>query len=169
VITFVSAVASAEESSVLSAVQLLWINIIMDTFAALALATDPATESLLNRKPDKKTAPLFSTEMYKQILFQSMYQIIITLVFHFAGLQILGFGHLDCPNIPNSDCAKTVKHNDLVVQTLVFNAFVFAQIFNSVNCRRLDRKLNIFEGILQNWYFIVITLIGASGLVPARS
>ena len=53
VITFVSAVASDEETSVLSAVQLLWINIIMDTFAALALATDPATEKLLERKPDK--------------------------------------------------------------------------------------------------------------------
>jgi len=155
VITFVSAVASVQESSVLSAVQLLWINIIMDTFAALALATDPASEALLNRKPDKKTAPLFSTEMYKQILFQSTYQIIITLVFHFAGLEILGIGH--------SQDAKTAKKNDLIIQTLVFNAFVFAQIFNSVNCRRLDRKLNIFEGVLKNWYFIVITLIEIGG------
>ncbi|KAJ6577147.1 Ca-transporting ATPase [Mycena capillaripes] len=157
VITFVSAVASTEETSVLSAVQLLWINIIMDTFAALALATDPASESLLNRKPDKKTAPLFSVEMYKQILFQSIYQIIITLVFHFAGLQILGFGHATDPVV--------AKKNDLIVQTLVFNAFVFAQIFNSVNCRRLDRKLNIFEGIASNWYFIIITLIEIGGQI----
>ncbi|KAJ7659945.1 Ca-transporting ATPase [Mycena rosella] len=157
VITFVSAVASAEESSVLSAVQLLWINIIMDTFAALALATDPATESLLNRMPDKKTAPLFSVDMYKQILFQSIYQIIITLIFHFAGLKILGFGH--------AADSQVAKHNDLVVQTLVFNAFVFAQIFNSVNCRRLDRNLNIFEGILKNWYFIIITLIEIGGQI----
>ncbi|KAF7316904.1 Calcium-transporting ATPase [Mycena chlorophos] len=146
VITFVTAVASNSETSVLSAVQLLWINIIMDTFAALALATDPATESLLNRKPDKKTAPLFSTEMYKQILFQSLYQITITLIFHFLGLRILGL-------------QGGVGNNDVVVQTLVFNAFVFAQIFNSVNCRRLDRKLNIFEGLLNNWYFISITTI----------
>ncbi|KAJ6501168.1 Ca-transporting ATPase, partial [Mycena vitilis] len=155
VITFVSAVASTTESSVLSAVQLLWINVIMDTFAALALATDPASESLLNRKPDKKTAPLFSVEMYKQILFQSTYQIIITLVFHFAGLQILGFA--------NSTDAATAKKSDLIVQTLVFNAFVFAQIFNSINCRRLDRRLNIFEGISKNWYFIAITLIEIGG------
>jgi len=145
VITFVSAVASTSESSVLSAVQLLWINIIMDTFAALALATDPASEALLDRQPDKKTAPLFSVNMYKQILIQSTYQIIITLVFHFLGTKILG--------LPSS------THSDLVVQTLVFNAFVFAQIFNSINCRRLDRKLNVFEGISRNWYFIAITLI----------
>ncbi|KIK55333.1 hypothetical protein GYMLUDRAFT_248753 [Collybiopsis luxurians FD-317 M1] len=141
VITFVSAVASAEEASVLSAVQLLWITIIMDTFAALALATDPASEALLGRIPEKKNASLFSVDIYKQIMFQSTYQIIITLVFHFLGGRIIG------------------TDNETEVQTLVFNTFVFAQIFNSVNSRRLDRKLNIFEGILSNWYFILITLI----------
>ncbi|KAJ3757655.1 Ca-transporting ATPase [Lentinula raphanica] len=145
VITFVSAVASNEEESVLSAVQLLWINIIMDTFAALALATDPASEALLDRKPEPKTAPLFTVDMYKQILFQSAYQIIITLILHFLGLQVLGI-----------DSSTT---NSTVVQTMVFNTFVFAQIFNSVNSRRLDRKLNIFEGVFNNWYFIGITLI----------
>ena len=148
VVTFVTAVASSTETSALSAVQLLWINIIMDTFAALALATDPASEALLDRKPDKKTAPLFSVEMYKQILFQSTYQIIITLIFHFLGLKILGL----------SDNTK----NDTIVQTLVFNFFVFAQIFNSINCRRLDNKLNVFEGLTRNYYFIGITLIGLS-------
>lgn len=73
IITFVTAVASQSESSVLSAVQLLWINIIMDTFAALALATDPASKALLDHKPDVKTAPLFSVDMLKQILGQSIY------------------------------------------------------------------------------------------------
>ncbi|KAF8150651.1 calcium-transporting ATPase [Crassisporium funariophilum] len=141
IITFVSAVASEEETSVLSAVQLLWINIIMDTFAALALATDPATEKLLDRKPDKKTAPLFSVDMYKMILMQSVYQITVILLFHFRGAKILGI------NDPK------------IIKTLVFNAFVFAQIFNSVNCRRLDNKLNIFEGILRNRFFVGITLL----------
>jgi len=145
VITFVSAVSSVQESSVLSAVQLLWINIIMDTFAALALATDPASEALLDRKPENKNASLFSVDMYKMILMQSVYQIAIILVFHFLGLQILGL--------------ESTTHNTGVVQTLVFNAFVFAQVFNSVNCRRLDNKLNIFEGISRNPYFIGITLL----------
>jgi len=146
VITFVSATASVEEESVLTAVQLLWINIIMDTFAALALATDPATEVLLDRKPDKKSAPLFSVDMYKMILMQSIYQILIILLFHFKGLDFLGLPH-------------TVQ-GERTLTTLVFNAFVFAQIFNSINCRRLDNKLNIFEGILRNEFFIGITLLG---------
>jgi Ca2+-transporting ATPase len=154
VITFVTAVASASEQSALSAVQLLWINIIMDTFAALALATDPASPVLLNRKPDKKTDPLFTVNMIKQIVGQSMYQIVTILIFHFLGSQILGFHHVDD--------SKAQKHNNTVIQTLVFNAFVFAQIANSFNCRGLDRKLNVFEGMSKNWYFIAITFIGSS-------
>ncbi|KAH9945065.1 calcium-translocating P-type ATPase [Epithele typhae] len=151
IITFVSAVASVQEESVLSAVQLLWINIIMDTFAALALATDPATPALLDRKPDKKTAPLFSVDMYKQIFGQSAYQTTITLVFHFLGNKILGFHH--------SDISSVQKNQDAIVQTLAFNFFVFAQIFNSINSRRLDNKLNIFAGITKNYYFMGITLL----------
>jgi Ca2+-transporting ATPase len=153
VITFATALASSGEEGALSAVQLLWINLIMDTFAALALATDPASPVLLNRKPDKKTDPLFTVDMLKQILGQSAYQIVVILIFHFLGSRILGYHH--------SDDSSIQKHNDAVVQTLVFNAFVFAQITNSLNCRRLDRKLNVFEGMLKNWYFLAITFIGS--------
>jgi P-type Ca2+ transporter type 2C len=154
IITIVTAIASVSETSALSAVQLLWINIIMDTFAALALATDPASESLLDRKPEPKHAPLFTVNMYKQIFGQAIYQIIVILTFHFAGLWILGLSSTD--------------ENKAMLQTLVFNAFVFAQIFNSINCRRLDRRLNVFEGILRNYYFIVITLIGLWSVLAFR-
>jgi P-type Ca2+ transporter type 2C len=161
VITFVTAIAAASEQSALSAVQLLWINLIMDTFAALALATDQASEALLDRKPDKKTDPLFTVDMIKQIVGQSTYLITVILIFHFFGSKILGYHHVDD--------SKQQKHQDLVVQTLVFNAFVFAQIWNSFNSRGLDRKLNVFVGITQNWYFIAITSIGSSFLVETSS
>lgn len=154
IITFVTAVASDQEEYVLTAVQLLWINIIMDTFAALALATDPTSKSLLDRKPDIHGTRLFTANMIKMILGQSIYQVVIILVFHFLGHSILGLDHSD--------------HNDKILVTVVFNIFVFAQIFNSINCRRLDNKLNIFEGIFNNWYFIVITFIGAS-LSPSHA
>ncbi|KAI0310974.1 hypothetical protein OF83DRAFT_1153050, partial [Amylostereum chailletii] len=148
IITLVSAIASDKEEAVLSAVQLLWINIIMDTFAALALATDPASPALLERKPDTKWAPLFSVDMIKQIIGQSMYQTTIIIIFYFLGDRALG-----------------QDGYDRTVQTLVFNIFVFCQIFNSINARRLDRKLNVFEGILKNWYFIVITFIEVAGQI----
>ncbi|GAA6028517.1 hypothetical protein JCM8097_007260 [Rhodosporidiobolus ruineniae] len=154
IITFVSAVASEEEESVLTAVQLLWINLIMDTFAALALATDPADPEVLDRKPDRKTAPLISVQMWIMIIGQAIYQTIVALTLHFAGPQI--FNHSS-----NDVGIRTDQENAL--STLVFNAFTFSQIFNMLNARRLDRKLNVFIGIHRNIYFIVIFLIMVGG------
>ncbi|KAJ3201988.1 hypothetical protein HDU82_007683 [Entophlyctis luteolus] len=76
-----TAVYSEERSpiSVLTAVQLLWVNLIMDTFAALALATDPPTPDLLNRPPSRKSDALISYDMWKMIAAQSIYQTIVCL------------------------------------------------------------------------------------------
>ncbi|ELU40116.1 cation-transporting atpase fungi [Rhizoctonia solani AG-1 IA] len=142
-ITFISAVSSDEEESVLTAVQLLWINIIMDTFAALALATDPASPELLKRMPDRKTAPLFSVDMGKMIIGQSIYQTFIVLLFHFAGAGFWNY-HTDR------------EHAEL--STMVFNTFVFCQIFNSVNCRSLTQDKNIFQVAIQ----ILIAFFGGA-------
>ena len=60
-------VASEDETSVFSAVQLFWINIIIDTFAAFALSTDPATEKLLERKPNKSSRLVFNAFVFAQI------------------------------------------------------------------------------------------------------
>ena len=87
VLTFVSAVASCENHSVLTAVQLLWVNLIMDTLAALALATDKPDE-FLKEKTCGKTYPLISVSMWKMILGQSITQLIVTFILHFAGQQI---------------------------------------------------------------------------------
>ena len=128
--------------------RLLWISLIMDTFAALALATGPTLEVLLNRKAEKTTDPLFTVDMLKQILGQSAYQIVVIVIFHFLSSRF----HLD----------DSTQQKHSVIQTLVFNAFVFAQIFNSLNCHRRDRNLNISEGVFKNWYFLAITFIGSS-------
>jgi P-type Ca2+ transporter type 2C len=115
ILTFVSAVASKSETSVLTAVQLLWVNLIMDTFAALALATDPPTPSLLNRRPEPKSAPLITFTMWKMIIGQSIYQLVVTFILNFAGITILSY---------------QTPHEQNQLQTLVFNVFVWMQIFN---------------------------------------
>ncbi|KAK3986800.1 Ca2+-transporting ATPase [Cladorrhinum sp. PSN332] len=146
VLTFVSAVASEEERSVLSAVQLLWVNLIMDTFAALALATDPPTSSLFDRTPEPRTAPLINLTMWKMIIGQSIYQLAVSLTLHFAGPGFL--------NYPDDE------H-----RALVFNVFVFMQIFKLVNSRRIDNKLNIFEGLHKNHLFMLMMAIMTAGQV----
>lgn len=126
-ITFVSAVASDEEESVLTAVQLLWVNLIMDTFAALALATDPADPESLKRKPDRKTAPLISINMWIMILGQAVFKTVPALVLNFAGHSILGLNATD-------EAERINEENDL--KTLIFNAFVFSQICEPPPLRR---------------------------------
>jgi len=146
----VTAVASSTESSALSAVQLLWINIIMDTFAALALATDPPSKNILDRKPELKSAPLITVNMWKMILGQAVYQLAVSFILHFAGPSILGY--------------HSVQERKQL-KALVFNTFVWLQIFNQYNNRRLDNKFNIFEGITRNWFFIGINIIMVAGQI----
>ncbi|KAL9107979.1 MAG: hypothetical protein Q9227_007194 [Pyrenula ochraceoflavens] len=149
-LTFVSAVSSGSEESVLTAVQLLWVNLIMDTLAALALATDPPSPSLLRRKPEPKSAPLINLTMWKMIIGQSIFQLVVTFILYFAGASIFSY---------QSDREKQQ------LQTTVFNTFVWMQIFNQYNCRRLDNGFNIFEGILRNKWFIGIQTIIVAGQV----
>ncbi|KAH8723342.1 hypothetical protein GQ44DRAFT_620657, partial [Phaeosphaeriaceae sp. PMI808] len=144
ILTFVSAVSSHDQTSVLTAVQLLWVNLIMDTFAALALATDPPTRTLLDRKPEPKSAPLITLRMWKMIIGQAIYQLTVTFILYFAGESILSYQSQREP-------------------ALVFNVFVWMQIFNALNNRRLDNHFNVFEGINHNWFFVVILLIMISG------
>lgn len=145
-LTFISAVASEDQRSVLTAVQLLWVNLIMDTLAALALATDPPTPSILDRKPEPKSAPLITPTMWKMIIGQSIFQLVVTLVLNFAGSSITGY-------------------SGRYMESLIFNTFVWMQIFNQYNNRRLDNKFNIFEGVQHNYFFIGIQFVIAGGQI----
>lgn len=73
------------QDSPLKAVQMLWVNLIMDTFASLALATEPPTEALLLRKPYGRNNPLISLTMMKNILGHGVYQLVIIFTLLFIG------------------------------------------------------------------------------------
>lgn len=147
-LTFVSAVANSDNTSVLTAVQLLWVNLIMDTFAALALATDPPAPSVLERPPDSRKQSLITVTMWKMIFGQAILQLVITFVLHFAGRQIFFHGQ-----------HKISGGQEEELNAMVFNTFVWLQFFNMFVNRRLDNRMNIFEGITKNFFFIGIMLI----------
>lgn len=73
------------QDSPLKAVQMLWVNLIMDTFASLALATEPPTEALLLRNPYGRKKPLISRTMMKNILGHGVYQLTIIFTLLFLG------------------------------------------------------------------------------------
>jgi Ca2+-transporting ATPase len=87
-IVFIGAIAGFEPP--LNAVQLLWVNLVMDTMGALALATGGPTPALLQRKPYKRSSSLISRPMWRNILCQSVFQLILLLVLLFKGADLFG-------------------------------------------------------------------------------
>ncbi|XP_035517768.1 plasma membrane calcium-transporting ATPase 2 isoform X2 [Morone saxatilis] len=139
--------ACITQDSPLKAVQMLWVNLIMDTFASLALATEPPTESLLKRKPYGRNKPLISSTMTKNILGHGVYQLIIIFTLLFVGEQIF-----DIDSGRNAPLhAPPSEH-----YTIIFNTFVMMQLFNEINARKIHGERNVFDGIFRNPIFCSI-------------
>ncbi|XP_072237982.1 plasma membrane calcium-transporting ATPase 2 isoform X1 [Leuresthes tenuis] len=139
--------ACITQDSPLKAVQMLWVNLIMDTFASLALATEPPTESLLRRKPYGRNKPLISSTMTKNILGHGVYQLVIIFTLLFAGEQIF-----DIDNGRNAPLHSPPSEH----YTIIFNTFVMMQLFNEINARKIHGERNVFDGIFRNPIFCSI-------------
>ncbi|KAM9535782.1 plasma membrane calcium-transporting ATPase 1-like isoform 1-T6 [Salvelinus alpinus] len=141
--------ACITQDSPLKAVQMLWVNLIMDTLASLALATEPPTESLLLRKPYGRNKPLISRTMMKNILGHAVYQLTIIFTLLFAGEN---FFNIDSGrNAPLH--APPSEH-----YTIVFNVFVMMQLFNEINARKIHGERNVFEAIYRNPIFCSVVM-----------
>ncbi|XP_009298531.1 plasma membrane calcium-transporting ATPase 1 isoform X1 [Danio rerio] len=139
--------ACITQDSPLKAVQMLWVNLIMDTLASLALATEPPTESLLLRKPYGRNKPLISRTMMKNILGHAVYQLIIIFTLLFAGEKMF---NIDSGRYADLHAPPSEHY------TIVFNTFVMMQLFNEINARKIHGERNVFEGIFNNMIFCTI-------------
>ncbi|XP_052185733.1 calcium-transporting ATPase 12, plasma membrane-type-like [Diospyros lotus] len=133
-INFIAAVSSGDVP--LTAVQLLWVNLIVDTLGALALATERPTDELMHRKPVGRTEPLITNIMWRNLIAQVLFQIAVLLTLQFRGKSIF-------------NVSEAVKN------TLIFNTFVLCQVFNEFNSRNLE-NWNVFTGLHKNQLFIGI-------------
>lgn len=106
--------------------RLLWVNLIMDTLAALALATEPPTPELMDRRPTGREAPLITRNMWRSIITQGIFQLTVLFFILYDGELIPGIG--------------ITKHTPELRNTIIFNTFVFCQLFNELNSRKLDSK-----------------------------
>ncbi|XP_061470225.1 plasma membrane calcium-transporting ATPase 3 isoform X18 [Rhineura floridana] len=141
--------ACITQDSPLKAVQMLWVNLIMDTFASLALATEPPTEALLLRKPYGRNKPLISRTMMKNILGHAVYQLIIIFTLLFVG-EIF----FDIDSGRNAPLHSPPSEH----YTIIFNTFVMMQLFNEINARKIHGERNVFDGIFGNPIFCTIVL-----------
>ena len=153
-LTFIGSVSSSNQESPLTTVQLLWINLIMDTFAALALATEEPNEECLNRGPVNRKANVISRRMICTVLCQAAFHLTITLL-------LMHLGH-KWFNVDTMEEEGEIRlKNNHQHNTIVFNTFVWMVVFNEFNARKLYEELNIFEGFGRSKMFFIILAITA--------
>ena len=148
------------KDSPLNAIQMLWVNLIMDSFASLALATEDPTDALLDRKPYSREASILTPMMKLNIVSQAILQITTLTIIIFYGDYIFG--------VPSDRNLEHFMWNNVNGYhfTIFFNIFVFMQVFNSINARKLQKdEYNVFTGILGNWLYILIQTIIIVGQV----
>ena len=102
-----------EGSAPLTAVQLLWVNMIMDTLGALALATEPPNNELMKRTPVGRKGNFISNVMWRNIMGQAIYQFLVIWYLQAEGKWLFGIEG---------------DNSDLVLNTIIFNCFVFCQV-----------------------------------------
>ncbi|KAK9912963.1 hypothetical protein M0R45_036794 [Rubus argutus] len=139
-LNFISACVSG--SAPLTAVQMLWVNLIMDTLGALALATEPPHDGLMRRPPVGRNVKFITGIMWRNIIGQSIYQIVVLLVLNFCGIRLL--------KLTGPDASSTLK-------TFIFNCFVFCQVFNEINSRDME-KINVFRGMFNSYIFMMVMI-----------
>jgi Ca2+ transporting ATPase len=165
--------------SPISAVGLLWINLIMDTFAALALSTEPPLRSIIQGRPNEGGAKILADHVWRQILGISILNMVIMTILIFFGSLIADLQFTNEDALAWSDQGRPHCYNDKLpphdikqcrpalayfasldkrrLFTYIFNTFVFLQLFNEINCRKIGaREFNVFSAPFHNAYFLLV-------------
>jgi len=120
-------------------IQMLWLNMIMDTFAGLAFSFEPALKSYMSEPPKPKNEPVINSYMIGEVLFTGLYSAILCILF------------LKLPIVREY---IRVGENYKYLMTAYFALFIFIGVFNSFNAR--SERLNIFAHLRENKVFIII-------------
>ena len=124
----------------LTVIQLLWINLIMDTFAVIALCLEPPTPAQMDRPPKGRTAPFITRQMWTSILTMSTF-------FTVAILALTVWLRAD-------------GVYSLTDSAIVFSTYVLLQVFNEINARSLNPNESPLRGLFKNRAFMgVLALI----------
>ena len=126
-------------TSPITIVQMLWLNMIMDTFAALAFSFEPALLEYMNEPPKKMNEPIINSYMYNEIILTALYSSTLCILF------------LKLPIIHHY---FRIGNNNKYLMTAYFAMFIFIGIFNSFNARTY--RINIFANILKNKIYLLV-------------
>ncbi|KRX10194.1 P-type ATPase, cytoplasmic domain N [Pseudocohnilembus persalinus] len=150
-ILMVTLSAIALRESPLGLLQVVWINVFVSSFIIYAQIWEKPQESLIKTKPQGKFEAMITPNMWRNIIGQGIWQIFVLLVVLFKGAEIF--------SIP------TGIHNEHWTQeneqhyTIFFNIFVYMQVFNEINARKLNKEeKNVFSGFFINPFFLIVII-----------
>jgi Ca2+-transporting ATPase len=155
--------------------QLLWINVIMDTFASIALCSEPPREGVLKLPPKKKDENIITPQMARTIFGTAAFFVVVMLIL-LIGME--WYGWFDANWLPRSQWTAEYRQNhqsaafeELTTRqvSIFFAVYVFFQVWNQVNCRSLTPSESGFARILQNPAFLMIVTAIAVGQIALTS
>ena len=122
--------------SPITVIQVLWVNMVMDTFAGLAFSFEPALKEYMKELPKRKNENIINKYMINQIFFDGLYSMLISVWFL------------------KSNLINSIYLNDKYLMTAFFGLFIFIDIFMAFNSR--TSRINILAGLSQNIIFFLI-------------
>lgn len=155
--TFIGSVTTGH--SPFNAIQLLYVNLIMDSLGSLALATEGPTKKILDGLPVGRSEFLLTPKMIRNLCIQSIYQIAIIFIILYAGDIIFG---TEVPDPLPENLSWVESEGGYIAvynNSILYNAFIWCQIFNEFNCRRIGNEKNIFQGLHKCIPFIIVIIV----------
>ncbi|MBI3411008.1 MAG: cation-translocating P-type ATPase [Planctomycetes bacterium] len=130
--------------------QLLWINVIMDTLASIALCSEPPRPGLMDMKPKRKDENILTRDMMQTILTTAIFFIVVMMAL------LLGLENGWCLRDPSGTRSKSFPELSYWQVAVFFSIYVLFQVWNEVNCRSLTPKRSGLVGMLRNPVFLGI-------------
>jgi Ca2+-transporting ATPase len=148
-----------------SVLQLLWINVIMDTFASMALCSEPPRPGLMDLPPKRRDENIVTKPMLRTIFVTAAFFVVTML-----GLLVLMKGSKEAPGLfagtgAWSETTGEAPQFTVLQVTIFFSVYVFFQVWNQINCRSLVPEVSGFHRLFQNPTFLTIAAIVAVGQV----
>jgi Ca2+-transporting ATPase len=125
-LTVVAVAAFSKGTTPLNVIQLVYVNLVMDSFAAVGIATIPKSDDLMKTPPGPREQFVVTFQMLRSIIPQSLYQIACQLIVFFATPQVIDI-------------------TDNQLSGFMFNIFIFTQIFNLTNVSSQDNVFPLLQ------------------------
>lgn len=148
-------------------IHLLWINLVTDTFPAIALGMEPAEKDLMSHKPRGRSSNLFSGGVFSSIIYQGILEGGITLFVYWFAIQNPAHTALNMPGL-SAQALYSLQHADAL--TMCFATLGFMQLFHAFNVKSVKQsifKVGPFRNKTFNWAILLsFALMGVIILVP---